>query len=58
MDILDESSRGCPRRSSRPFGLTRLPGRRARLHPYDERGGVRYGTNYFLWIKGVLARRR
>ena len=26
-----------------------------RLHPYDERARVRYGTTYFLWIEGVLA---
>ena len=26
-----------------------------RSNPYDERARVRYGTNYFLWIEGVLA---
>ena len=38
-----------------PFGLLAYQADELRLHPHDERARVRYGTNYFLWIEGVLA---
>ena len=38
-----------------PFGLLAYQADEVRRNPYDERARVRYGTNYFLWIEGVLA---
>ena len=38
-----------------PFGLLAYQADELRRDPYDERARVRYGTNYFLWIEGVLA---
>jgi ribonucleoside-diphosphate reductase beta chain len=38
-----------------PFGLLAYQADEVRRNPYDERARVRYGTNYFLWIEGLLA---
>src|SRR5258708_20902171 len=38
-----------------PFGLLGCQADEVRRNPHDERARVRYGTNYFLWIEGVLA---
>ena len=55
MDILDASFPWVAETFVGPFGLLAYQADELRLHPYDERARVRYGTNYFLWIEGVLA---
>jgi hypothetical protein len=55
MDILDASFPWVSETFVAPFGLLAYQADELRLHPYDERARVRYGTNYFLWIEGVLA---
>src|SRR5690348_10167303 len=55
MDILDASFQWVAETFVGPFGLLAYQAEELRQNPYDERARVRYGTNYFLWIEGVLA---
>jgi ribonucleoside-diphosphate reductase beta chain len=55
MAILDASFPYVSETFVGPFGLLAYQADEVRQHPYDERARVRYGTNYFLWIEGVLA---
>ena len=55
MDILDASFPYVSETFVGPFGLLAYQADEVRRDPYDERARVRYGTNYFLWIEGVLA---
>ena len=55
MDILDASFPWVSETFVAPFGLLAYQAEELRQNPYDERARVRYGTNYFLWIEGVLA---
>jgi ribonucleoside-diphosphate reductase beta chain len=55
MDILDASFSWVAETFVGPFGLLAYQAEELRQNPYDERARVRYGTNYFLWIEGVLA---
>jgi ribonucleoside-diphosphate reductase beta chain len=55
MDILDASFPWVSETFVGPFGLLAYQADEVRQRPYDERARVRYGTNYFLWIEGVLA---
>jgi ribonucleoside-diphosphate reductase beta chain len=55
MDILDASFPWVSETFVGPFGLLAYQADELRQRPYDERARVRYGTNYFLWIEGVLA---
>ena len=55
MDILDASFPWVSETFVGPFGLLAYQADEVRRNPYDERARVRYGTNYFLWIEGVLA---
>jgi ribonucleoside-diphosphate reductase beta chain len=55
MDILDASFPWVSETFVAPFGLLAYQADELRRRPYDERARVRYGTNYFLWIEGVLA---
>jgi len=55
MDILDASFPWVAETFVGPFGLLAYQADEVRRNPYDERARVRYGTNYFLWIEGVLA---
>jgi ribonucleoside-diphosphate reductase beta chain len=55
MDILDASFHWVAETFVGPFGLLAYQAEELRQNPYDERARVRYGTNYFLWIEGVLA---
>ncbi len=55
MDILDASFPWVSETFVGPFGLLAYQADEVRRSPYDERARVRYGTNYFLWIEGVLA---
>ncbi len=55
MSVLDASFPWVSETFVAPFGLLAYQADEVRLHPYDERARVRYGTNYFLWIEGVLA---
>jgi ribonucleoside-diphosphate reductase beta chain len=55
MDILDASFPYVSETFVGPFGLLAYQADEVRQHPFDERARVRYGTNYFLWIEGVLA---
>ncbi|MGI9007617.1 MAG: hypothetical protein ACR2FU_15705 [Streptosporangiaceae bacterium] len=55
MDILDASFPWVSETFVGPFGLLAYQADEVRRNPFDERARVRYGTNYFLWIEGVLA---
>src|ERR1700722_9964560 len=55
MSVLDASFPWVSETFVGPFGLLAYQADELRLNPYDERARVRYGTNYFLWIEGVLA---
>src|SRR5580693_4747078 len=55
MAVLDASFPWVSETFVAPFGLLAYQADELRLHPYDERARVRYGTTYFLWIEGVLA---
>jgi ribonucleoside-diphosphate reductase beta chain len=55
MTILDASFPWVSETFVGPFGLLAYQAEEVRRDPYDERARVRYGTNYFLWIEGVLA---
>src|SRR6266704_1964696 len=55
MDVLDASFPWVSETFVGPFGLLAYQADEVRRNPYDERARVRYGTNYFLWIEGVLA---
>ncbi len=55
MAILDTSFPWVSETFVAPFGLLAYQADELRRSPYDERSRVRYGTNYFLWIEGVLA---
>ncbi len=55
MAILDRSFPWVAETFVGPFGLLAYQAEELRRDPYDERARVRYGTNYFLWIEGVLA---
>jgi ribonucleoside-diphosphate reductase beta chain len=55
MAVLDASFPWVSETFVAPFGLLAYQADELRLNPYDERARVRYGTNYFLWIEGVLA---
>ena len=55
MAILDASFPWVSETFVAPFGLLAYQADEVRRRPYDERARVRYGTNYFLWIEGVLA---
>jgi ribonucleoside-diphosphate reductase beta chain len=55
MAILDASFPWVSETFVGPFGLLAYQADEVRRNPYDERARVRYGTNYFLWIEGVLA---
>ena len=55
MDILDASFPYVSETFVGPFGLLAYQADEVRRNPHDERARVRYGTNYFLWIEGVLA---
>jgi ribonucleoside-diphosphate reductase beta chain len=55
MDILDASFPWVSETFVAPFGLLAYQAEELRQNPYDERARIRYGTNYFLWIEGVLA---
>jgi ribonucleoside-diphosphate reductase beta chain len=55
MDILDASFPWVSETFVGPFGLLAYQADELRQRPHDERARVRYGTNYFLWIEGVLA---
>jgi ribonucleoside-diphosphate reductase beta chain len=55
MDILDASFPWVSETFVGPFGLLAYQADEVRQRPYDERARVRYATNYFLWIEGVLA---
>jgi ribonucleoside-diphosphate reductase beta chain len=55
MSILDASFPWVSETFVGPFGLLAYQADELRQNPYDERARVRYGTNYFLWIEGVLA---
>jgi ribonucleoside-diphosphate reductase beta chain len=55
MAILDASFPWVSETFVGPFGLLAYQADEVRKNPYDERARVRYGTNYFLWIEGVLA---
>jgi len=55
MEILDASFPWVSETFVGPFGLLAYQADEVRRNPYDERARVRYGTNYFLWIEGVLA---
>jgi ribonucleoside-diphosphate reductase beta chain len=55
MAILDASFPWVAETFVGPFGLLAYQADELRRDPYDERARVRYGTNYFLWIEGVLA---
>ncbi len=55
MGVLDASFPWVSETFVGPFGLLAYQADEVRLNPYDERARVRYGTNYFLWIEGVLA---
>src|SRR5246127_2540786 len=55
MSVLDASFPWVAETFVGPFGLLAYQADEVRRNPYDERARVRYGTNYFLWIEGVLA---
>ena len=55
MAVLDASFPWVSETFVAPFGLLAYQADEVRRNPYDERARVRYGTNYFLWIEGVLA---
>jgi len=55
MSVLDASFPWVAETFISPFGLLAYQAEELRHDPYDERARVRYGTNYFLWIEGVLA---
>ena len=55
MSVLDASFPWVSETFVGPFGLLAYQADEVRRSPYDERARVRYGTNYFLWIEGVLA---
>ncbi|HEY3954018.1 MAG TPA: hypothetical protein VGM53_11625 [Streptosporangiaceae bacterium] len=55
MAVLDASFPWVAETFVGPFGLLAYQAEELRRDPYDERARVRYGTNYFLWIEGVLA---
>jgi ribonucleoside-diphosphate reductase beta chain len=55
MAVLDASFPWVSETFVAPFGLLAYQADEVRRSPYDERARVRYGTNYFLWIEGVLA---
>ena len=55
MAVLDASFPWVSETFVGPFGLLAYQADEVRRNPYDERARVRYGTNYFLWIEGVLA---
>jgi len=55
MAVLDASFTWVSETFVGPFGLLAYQADEVRRNPYDERARVRYGTNYFLWIEGVLA---
>ncbi|HEY1704079.1 MAG TPA: ribonucleotide-diphosphate reductase subunit beta [Trebonia sp.] len=55
MAVLDKSFPYVQETFVGPFGLLAYQAEELRQNPYDERARVRYGTNYFLWIEGVLA---
>ena len=55
MGVLDASFPWVSETFVGPFGLLAYQADEVRRYPYDERARVRYGTNYFLWIEGVLA---
>src|ERR1700753_3653351 len=55
MDMLDAYFPWVSETFVAPVGLLAYQADELRLHPYDERARVRYGTTYFLWIEGVLA---
>ncbi|HJZ07313.1 MAG TPA: hypothetical protein VJ283_04475 [Trebonia sp.] len=55
MAVLDASFSWVSETFVGPFGLLAYQADEVRRNPYDERARVRYGTNYFLWIEGVLA---
>ena len=55
MAVLDASFPWVSETFVGPFGLLAYQADEVRQNPYDERARVRYGTNYFLWIEGVLA---
>src|SRR5258708_5709587 len=55
MAILDASFPWVSETFVGPFGLLAYQADEVRRNPFDERARVRYGTNYFLLIEGVLA---
>jgi ribonucleoside-diphosphate reductase beta chain len=55
MDVLDHSYQWISETFVGPFGLLAYQAEELRKNPYDERARVRYATNYFIWIEGVLA---
>jgi ribonucleoside-diphosphate reductase beta chain len=55
MEVLDASFPWVSETFVGPFGLLAYQADEVRRYPDDERARVRYGTNYFLWIEGVLA---
>lgn len=55
MDMLDQSYQWISETFVGPFGLLAYQAEELRRDPYDEKARVRYATNYFLWIEGVLA---
>src|ERR1700758_4722974 len=56
MEVLDKTFPWVQETFVGPFGLLAYQADEVRQNPYDERARVRYGTNYFLWIEGVLGR--
>ncbi len=54
-DVLDASFPYITETFVGPFGLLAYQADELRLRPNDEAARVRYATNYFLWIEGVLA---
>ena len=55
MEMLDQSYQWISETFVGPFGLLAYQAEELRHDPYDEKARVRYATNYFLWIEGVLA---
>ncbi len=55
MGTLDASYQWISETFVGPFGLLAYQAEELRRNPFDERARVRYATNYFLWIEGVLA---
>jgi ribonucleoside-diphosphate reductase beta chain len=54
-EVLDNSFEHVAETFVGPFGLLAYQADELRRNPDDQAARVRYGTNYFLWIEGVLA---